>query len=500
MNRDLFILLRNLLAGLYLDEASIQRITQDAGIDPARIVFGTTAVAMWESVLTEADRVSKVGDLLDTVNGDAEYGSNLDFHKFYDSYRESINRSIKDKISEPLESIFEDTLENMTWNRWPALLCAWPTIAYTKTSLTTDQQELLNPFQAIKADEDLFLLAISNRLLTKRQLSRHLPMWARPMLDLQNTMFVGHAGTGKTATALIVAHELLRLYADVLPIYWPCQLTLTETHEQLDSFGEALAYTLVGYLSQNPKDYFDSHPSYKRAIAALLYTYFGPGDFLAHVFDQIQLTERPHLDRLLTDLSTQVPNVNQLQFRPTADNPHVFLRHIANTQLHSIGKRVVLFDIQATQAITKQSTEFSNSISQTITMLENAGLIIKAFFPFTPTLRVESRFQQIIQAAWQRREIRQIFYDRLLIFDNTMEGHLGMLCDPKSVNLVTTEERILDASNHIPGHLMYVGNLFVTSYHRKNRDFVNRSNFLDQGDVEDIFENLARIKSQHPYM
>ncbi len=489
MIRDIIILLRNLLAGLYLEATSIQRIVQDAGIDPARIIFGSTAVTMWESVLAEAVKGNKIGNLLDVVY--AEYPSNPDFQKFYDTYHKSIDQPAKGKILEPLESIFEDTLEHMTWERWPALLCAWPEIDYSREFFPENQQGLLNPFQAMQAEEDRFLLAVSERLSVERQLSTHLPLWARPMLNLQNTMLLGHSGTGKTATSLIIARELLRTHSDVLPIYWSCPITLTEIHEQLLSLGNAMGYTLVGYLSQNPKEYFETQPLYQRAIAVLLSSCFGTDDTLAHVFEQTQLRRHPNLGDLLTDLSKQATNVDLQQIKPTSSNQHLFLRHIENAQLTSINTRIVLLDVQAHLPL-EQSSKFSESILQTITMLSRAGLTIKAFLPFEPPRQLEQRFQQIIQSQWSRQETTRIFHDRLLIVDDTVEGHLGTLCDPRSVNIATTEERILDASNHIPGHLMHVGNLFVRSYHEKG-------SLLHQTDVEHIFETLAKIRSRYRY-
>ncbi len=57
MDQVIFTKLRTILAELYSDEASIRRVIGDAGIDSARVSFGTNAQNCWHSILTEANKI-----------------------------------------------------------------------------------------------------------------------------------------------------------------------------------------------------------------------------------------------------------------------------------------------------------------------------------------------------------------------------------------------------------------------------------------------------------
>lgn len=53
-------LLRDVLAGLYPDEASARRVAAQAGLESARIVFGGPPVNLWHAILTEAEHGGQV--------------------------------------------------------------------------------------------------------------------------------------------------------------------------------------------------------------------------------------------------------------------------------------------------------------------------------------------------------------------------------------------------------------------------------------------------------
>jgi hypothetical protein len=69
-----WIALRDALAGLYPDEASIRRIAAQAGLALGRISFSAPAVNNWHAVLMEAERSNRVHELVAVVQG--EYGAN----------------------------------------------------------------------------------------------------------------------------------------------------------------------------------------------------------------------------------------------------------------------------------------------------------------------------------------------------------------------------------------------------------------------------------------
>jgi len=91
MNPKILADLRQILATLYPDEANIRRIVTDSGIDLPRIVFNSTAINTWHSVLTEAEKVHQIEALLDVVED--EYGNNQRFQSACRAYRQSIDNS-----------------------------------------------------------------------------------------------------------------------------------------------------------------------------------------------------------------------------------------------------------------------------------------------------------------------------------------------------------------------------------------------------------------------
>ncbi|MEM7126047.1 MAG: transporter substrate-binding domain-containing protein [Chloroflexota bacterium] len=69
--------LRRVLAKLYKDQSSIERIAHDAGIDLSRINLNSKPIVNWHSVLTEAELTNRVYELIEVV--EQEYGENSDF-------------------------------------------------------------------------------------------------------------------------------------------------------------------------------------------------------------------------------------------------------------------------------------------------------------------------------------------------------------------------------------------------------------------------------------
>lgn len=86
MNPEVFANLRNSLAKLYPDEPSIRRIIDDSGIDLSRVVLNSTTANNWHNILAEVEKIDQISGLLNAVKH--EYGSNKEFQKAYDNYRQ----------------------------------------------------------------------------------------------------------------------------------------------------------------------------------------------------------------------------------------------------------------------------------------------------------------------------------------------------------------------------------------------------------------------------
>ena len=77
--------LRKVLAQLYPDERSIRRLVDDANIDATYIAFNSTAINIWHSVLTEAEKRNQVVVLLDMVEN--EYADSKELQRALSDYR-----------------------------------------------------------------------------------------------------------------------------------------------------------------------------------------------------------------------------------------------------------------------------------------------------------------------------------------------------------------------------------------------------------------------------
>jgi hypothetical protein len=69
-----FINLRNSLAALYADEASLRRLLHDAGLDVARVMLTSSALNNWHAILIEAEKSNRLTTLMELAL--AEYPEN----------------------------------------------------------------------------------------------------------------------------------------------------------------------------------------------------------------------------------------------------------------------------------------------------------------------------------------------------------------------------------------------------------------------------------------
>ena len=100
MDEKILANLRDALATLYPDEASIRRVVADAGINAARIRFDTTAQNTWYFVLTEAIKMQRLDTLLDVAK--KEYETYDELQKACKEFDYTKKSRIKINFSNPL--------------------------------------------------------------------------------------------------------------------------------------------------------------------------------------------------------------------------------------------------------------------------------------------------------------------------------------------------------------------------------------------------------------
>jgi hypothetical protein len=83
-----FAKLRDVLADLYFDVPSAQRVIDDAGVDRAQISFSSRAKDNWHAILREAAHKDQIDNLITVVTRD--YGSNDELKRAIESFRASV--------------------------------------------------------------------------------------------------------------------------------------------------------------------------------------------------------------------------------------------------------------------------------------------------------------------------------------------------------------------------------------------------------------------------
>jgi hypothetical protein len=91
--------LRNVLVKLYPDEASMRRISHDAGLDLARVMLNFSAINNWHSILREAENVGRVDALLTVIL--QEYGRNQTLLDAYQAYQQTASQPIQNDGQRP---------------------------------------------------------------------------------------------------------------------------------------------------------------------------------------------------------------------------------------------------------------------------------------------------------------------------------------------------------------------------------------------------------------
>lgn len=109
MDRKLRATLRQILAYLYPDEASMRRVCDDSGVDLVRIVFNSSTLNNWHAILTEAHKVNQVIALLDVVEAENEYKANEELRMACAAYRRSVGQPNRNNAPSTANQISGET-------------------------------------------------------------------------------------------------------------------------------------------------------------------------------------------------------------------------------------------------------------------------------------------------------------------------------------------------------------------------------------------------------
>lgn len=251
--------LRNVLANLYPDNASMQRIIYDSGLNLLHISLNSTPINNWHSILLEVQKNNQLEVLLNIVN--SEYGENTAFKKVYDLYYKVVQTKHPDaqqtkKLSWPPLWQTNRQLPIASIDNW------WKSVHLEFDPFGPEQAEF---------DPDLPKRAVYTDVLNQCLSSRRM------------AISFGATGSGKTACARLLAYSCIHPEsgppeANTYPVLHT--IPFAAENEKLNDdlpkyFASILARSLAPFFVRNVNQFLMLHDSAKLAIALCLLHGFG---------------------------------------------------------------------------------------------------------------------------------------------------------------------------------------------------------------------------------
>jgi hypothetical protein len=378
--------------------------------------------------------------------------------------------------SSPFQYALASALAEKENELWPAIWQIWS--ASWRDTLPTDIEaeralRLLGlagtPFGSFRAEADPLLFAC-----------RLDPPWS---YDLQTSNFkvaVGPVGSGKTATALLLAYDNL-LNQVFFPVYYSIRSEITTLRLQLDSIARVVSQTLLRYLALRPWQFLKRSVQGRLAIVRLSGHYVGTEKESMSLLYQAKaapvgygIAMRREIDRLTKDVSfTSIPTDTELLALMSAAYPEGFQR------------MMLLLDVQRNGVKDDPATSMGNLtfLYDLANRLEGAGVIVKTFLPDSfhdamihcmPQLSVET-----VSLHWSDRDLLNLLRKRLA---HLGDDSLAAWCDLRTLNsedFRTIDQRLVKAAKGTPGGLMAKGNELLRRIGQNQR----RLSSLDLDDI-----------------
>jgi len=350
-----------------------------------------------------------------------------------------------DQHPEYRQHIPRKVLRDTEQSPWRAILRPWPHVSLWRGFPPAADAELAeglrylglesNPFGSGKAETDTLLLTC-----------RVNPCWLEELHKPQPALLGGASGSGKTATALLLAYDSLR-GQDAFPVYYPA----TPGTFKFDEIAQVMAKTLLHYLAVTPTGFLKRGVAGKAAIAHLLARYACPN--LALRFHRAGLPLAGDGAKMLQEVETLIQGSSFQE--PLSDDGLLAL--LSEAYPRGFRYTTILLDVQeqTDEGKAAPSDACLRSLFGLSDALARSGVFVKAFLPDTFW---ESGGQQSNQQPralqWSDTDLRRLLGSRLARFgDDT----LAAWCDPREGDL-SPDSHLVSAAHGTPGGLSNKGN------------------------------------------
>ncbi|HID63141.1 MAG TPA: hypothetical protein EYP49_10435 [Anaerolineae bacterium] len=354
-------------------------------------------------------------------------------------------------------SISSDVLRAVEQKYWRAILRIWPHLSLWRGFPPIVDPELTkglrclglehNPFGSGQAETDTLLLTC-----------RVDPPWLKELHRPQPALLVGATGSGKTATALLLAYDSLR-DRDGFPVY----CLVTSGAFELDEIARILAQTLLHYLAVAPAGFLKRGVAGESAIAHLLARYARPN--LALHFHQAGLPLTGNGAKMLRELEALTGDSSSQE--PLSDDELLAL--LSEARPHSFEYTMILLDVQEQTSIGEAAASdvCLGSLLDLSEALARIGVFVKTFLPNVFQEHWDHHSSQpLIALQWPDDYIYRLLEERLKFVDGLADWYdpksettslLRAWCDPKEGEL-SPDSRLVSAAQSTPGGLMRKGN------------------------------------------
>ena len=353
--------------------------------------------------------------------------------------------------------ISSDVLRAVEQKYWRAILRIWPHLSLWRGFPPIVDPELTkglrclglehNPFGSGQAETDTLLLTC-----------RVDPPWLKELHRPQPALLVGATGSGKTATALLLAYDSLR-DRDGFPVY----CLVTSGAFELDEIARILAQTLLHYLAVAPAGFLKRGVAGESAIAHLLARYARPN--LALHFHQAGLPLTGNGAKMLRELEALTGDSSSQE--PLSDDELLAL--LSEARPHSFEYTMILLDVQEQTSIGEAAASdvCLGSLLDLSEALARIGVFVKTFLPNVFQEHWDHHSSQpLIALQWPDDYIYRLLEERLKFVDGLADWYdpksettslLRAWCDPKEGEL-SPDSRLVSAAQSTPGGLVRKGN------------------------------------------